>query len=202
MNAELINRREAIARLSLLLGGALIGGNAYLRGAPIEGKTIGGDFTAAELALMDEVAETIIPATDTPGAKAVGVGAFMALMVRDCYTDANHAVFKAGLGKLEEATKAKFGTSFMSAAVAQRTELLNELDREQRRHHASKAKDEPPHYFRMLKQLTVLGFFTSETGATKVLRYAEVPGGYDGNAPYKKGDRAWYSPPGNRSPLT
>ncbi len=198
MSAELLNRREALARLSLLLGGALIGGNAYLRGAPLEGKTTSPEFSADELALMDEIGETIIPATDTPGAKSVGIGAFMAMMVRDCYTDENHAIFKAGLGKIDSAARAKFGKSFLSASSAERTELLNGLDQEQRRHHAHKTEKEPEHYFRMLKQLTVIGYFTSETGATKTLRYAEVPGGYDGNAPYKKGDRAWFTPPGTR----
>ncbi|HET7537744.1 MAG TPA: gluconate 2-dehydrogenase subunit 3 family protein [Candidatus Didemnitutus sp.] len=199
MNADLMNRREAIARLSLLLGGALIGGNAYLSGAPVEGKTLAGDFSAADLALMDEVGETIIPTTNTPGAKSVGIGAFMAMMVRDCYTDDNHAVFKAGLGQIEAAAKKKFGTSFMQCSPAQRTELLSELDREQQRHHAHKPIGEPEHYFRMLKQLTVVGFFTSEVGANKVLRYVEVPGGYDGAVPYKKGDRAWFTPPGMRT---
>jgi hypothetical protein len=54
----------------------------------------------------------------------------------------------------------------------------------------------------MMKQLTVLGYFTSEVGANQAMRYAEVPGRYDGNAPYQKGDRGWFTPPGNRSPLT
>ncbi|MCX6949827.1 MAG: gluconate 2-dehydrogenase subunit 3 family protein, partial [Opitutae bacterium] len=54
----------------------------------------------------------------------------------------------------------------------------------------------PPHYFKLYKQLTLLGYFTSEIGATQALRYLEVPGAYRGNDPYRKGDRAWYTPTG------
>ena len=54
-----------------------------------------------------------------------------------------------------------------------------------------KAPELPNHYFRMIKELTLLGYFTSEIGATKALRYVAVPGRYDGSVPYKKGDRAW-----------
>ena len=55
----------------------------------------------------------------------------------------------------------------------------------------NKKKDDPVHYFLMLKQLTILGYFTSETGASQALNYIAVPGKYDGSYPYKKGDKAW-----------
>jgi Gluconate 2-dehydrogenase subunit 3 len=190
-----ITRRDAIARLALVMGGALIGGQAWLRGETLAGKTAGNDFTADDIALLDEIGDTIIPATDTPGAKAVGIGVFMIGMVKDCYDDAQHAAFKAGLAAVDAASRTKFGRDFRSASAEQRTALLNALDAEQRRHQAAKKDGETAHYFRMMKQLTLLGFFTSEIGATQVLRFAEVPGRYDGNAPYKKGDRAWFSGP-------
>ena len=197
MNAPtLLSRREAIARLGLALGGALIGGDAYLRGAPLAGKSLGNDFSAGDIALLDEIGETIIPATDTPGAKASKIGAFMAMMVTDCYDDAQHAAFKAGLPAINAASQAKFGRDFLAASPAQRTELLNALDAEQRQHPGTKAKNTPAHYFRMMKQMTVLGYFTSEIGATQALRFVEVPGRFDGAAPYQKGDRNWFSPPG------
>ncbi len=194
MNPTIINRREALSRLAVLLGGVLIGADAYLRGPPVEGKTTNPDFSTAELVLMDEIGDTIIPTTHTPGAKAIGIGAFMAKMVNDCYDDVHHAVFKSGLVQIDTAAKAKYGSTFIACTPAQRTDLLNELDQEQRLHHARKAKEDPEHYFRMLKQLTVIGYFTSEIGATKALRYVETPGSFDGSAPYKKGDRAWFTP--------
>ena len=190
----LLSRREAIARLGLVLGGTLIGGDVWLRGETITGKTSVTEFTAADLALLDEIGETIIPATDTPGAKAAKIGAFMVMMVNDCYDDAHHAAFKAGLPAVNAASRAKFGHDFIAATPAERTALLNELDAEQKKHQATKAKDAPAHYFRMMRQLTLVGYFTSEVGATQALHYNEVPGRFDGNAPYQKGDRAAYSP--------
>jgi hypothetical protein len=188
---SLLTRREVLARLGILLGGALIGGDTWLRGATVAGKAPGNDFTAADLALLDEIAETIIPATDTPGAKAAKVGAFMAMMVTDCYDDAHHAAFRTGLDGLR-------AEGFLAASPAERTARLTALDAEQRQHQASKRADEPAHYFRMMKQLTILGYFTSEIGASQVLVYEEVPGRFDGNAPYKKGDRySWTAPSRN-----
>ena len=178
-----LTRREVLARLGVLLGGALIGGDTWLRGAALAGKAHGRDFTADDLALLDEIAETIIPATHTPGAKAAGVGAFMAMMVADCYDDAHHAAFRAGLEHLR-------AEGFLAAAPAERTARLNRLDAEQRRH-----QGEPAHYFKMMKQLTVLGYFTSEIGASQVLVYEEAPGRFDGNMPYQKGDRYFFTPP-------
>jgi hypothetical protein len=183
-----LSRREMLARLGVLLGGALVGGNAWLRGEPLVGKALSNDFTVADLSLLDEIGETILPTTNTPGAKAAGVGAFMVMMVTDCYDDAHHAAFKVGLAKLGS-------EGFLTAAPAERTTRLNALDAEQKKHHATKTASEPAHYFRMMKQLTILGYFTSEIGATQALQFEEVPGRFDGNAPYQPGDRYLFTPP-------
>ena len=193
---NLLNRREAIARLALFMGGAaVIGSQSFLSGAPLAGKTTANDFTAADIALLDEIGDTIIPTTNTPGAKAAGIGAFMVWMVNECYDDAQHAAFKSGLAAVNAASTAKHGHDFLAASAAERTALLNELDAEQKRYNGTKAKDAPAHYFRMMKQLTLLGYFTSEIGATQALRFTEVPGRFDGDVPYQKGDRAWFQGP-------
>jgi len=191
----LLSRREALARLALAMGGAVVGANAFLRGATVEGKTVAAKFNAADILLLDEIGDTIVPATDTPGAKAVGIGGFMAMMVTDCYDDMHHAAFMAGLVKVNVASRERFGREFTRATPQERTTLLNELDAEQQRYTAAKAPGDPAHYFRMMKQLTLLGYFTSEIGASRALRFVEVPGGYDGNAAYRKGDRAWFVQP-------
>jgi hypothetical protein len=186
---SLLNRREALARMALLLGGTLVGAQVFLRGETLAGKTAPPGFSAADLALMDEIGDTIIPATHTPGAKAAGIGAFMALMVNDCYEDAHHAIFSDGLVQLEAACRQQSGKSFMAASPAERTSLLNSLDA------AARGQKAPVHYFRLMKELTLLGYFTSEIGCTQALRHIETPGRFDGNVPYKKGDRAWFIPP-------
>jgi hypothetical protein len=64
--------------------------------------------------------------------------------------------------------------------------MLNELDA------LAKSYNDGVHYFSMLKQQVLFCFFTSQTGATKVLRHVSIPGRYDGDFPYKKGDKAWF----------
>jgi len=65
------------------------------------------------------------------------------------------------------------------------------LDKEQKEYTKTIKKDAPNHYFRMIKELTLLGYFTSEVGCTQALRYLPVPGKYDGDYAYKPGDKAW-----------
>jgi hypothetical protein len=130
-----MNRRDALSRVALLLGSTVIGAEFFLSGCTSADKKIGQsvDFTADDIAYLDEVAETIIPATDTPGAKAAKVGTFMTVMVKDCYDEKNQKVFLDGMNKLNEASKKKFsGNGFMKITPEQRKELLTELDKEQK----------------------------------------------------------------------
>jgi hypothetical protein len=192
-----MDRRQALSRVGLLLGGTVVGASYFLEGCKPEGKKLSSvnDFSAEDIAYLDEVADTILPTTSSsPGAKAAKVGAFMTVMVRDCYTEKQQKTFMEGMSKLNDASKKKFDKVYMEITPEQRTELLNELDKEQKAFTAKQTKDETekdPHYFRMMKELTLLGYFTSEIGATKALRYVESPGKYDGNYDYKKGDKAW-----------
>jgi len=191
-----MNRRDALSRVALILGGTVAGGAVFL-----EGCQSGADKTAAAatadvfdasgISFLDEVAETIIPATSTPGAKDAKVGEFMKTMVTDCYEEKDQKAFKEGISKIDEASKKKFNKGFMAIDPKQRKELLTEIDKEAKAYGASKKPDDPNHYFRLMKELTLLGYFTSEPGATKALRYVAVPGRYDGCIPYKKGDKAW-----------
>ncbi|MDJ0364203.1 gluconate 2-dehydrogenase subunit 3 family protein [Hymenobacter sp. H14-R3] len=198
-----MNRRNALARVAVLMGGTVIGADYFLTSCSSPGKeeaktdtsgTAGGAkvaFTPTQIGLLDEVGETILPATSTPGAKAAKVGNFMEVMVRDCYKPADQQVFLTGLTRLDQDCQKMQGKAFLACDPAQRTAFLTALDKEQKQFTQNQRKDDPSHYFRMMKELTLLGFFTSEAGATKALRYLPVPGKYDGNVPYKKGDRAW-----------
>jgi hypothetical protein len=237
---DLITRRQAILRVSALLGGvALIGGGGLLtacrddraRSAAAGGV---GEFTAEDIAFLDEVADTILPETSTPGAKAAKTGAFMALMVTDSYEARDQKVFREGMRTLDEASRKANGASFVSATPQQRLALLESLDREaksyaeardrarrggaadektekaqadahladQRQENAPGTEagaggaaaitaDAPNHYFRMMKELALLGYFTSEIGYTQAMRYAESPGRFDPCVPYRQGEKAW-----------
>src|ERR1700678_2976595 len=129
---QLINRREAIRRVSALLGGvAFVGGNSLLAAVEKTDTALErglGNFSAQDVAYLDEIAETILPATKTPGAKAANTGVFMALMVTDCYSPAEQRAFHDGLRKLDEVAKKANGISFIEATPAQRLGVLKELD--------------------------------------------------------------------------
>ncbi len=185
-----MNRREAISSVALLLGGTILGAEAFLSGCKTK-TDAGVSFTPSDISFLDEVAETILPATSTPGAKAAKVGEFMTVWVKDCYEEKDQKVFMEGMKKLDEASQKKNGKSFMDSTPQQRHDLLVELDKEQKEYQKTKKEDQPNHYFRMMKEMTLTGFFTSEVGATKALRYVAVPGKYEGCIDYKKGDKAW-----------
>ncbi|HEX2852127.1 MAG TPA: gluconate 2-dehydrogenase subunit 3 family protein [Opitutaceae bacterium] len=201
-----MTRREAVIRLATLMGATVVGprllaasfGHDHAAANSGAGAT---EFSASDIALLDEIGDTIIPETDIPGAKATGIGAFIAMMVRECYVPQNQATFKDGLKKIADTFTARFGGTFLQGSAADRTTLLNELDREQRLYTAKKKDpimhgpevEEPFHYFRLMKELTLLGYFSSEIGCTQALRFSEVPGKFDGAAPYQKGDHAWFS---------
>ena len=190
-----MDRRELLKMVALLTGGVVIGGEVFLSGCKNPDTTATtkttGAFTDDDIAFLDEVAETILPKTNTPGAKDAAVGAFMTVMVNDCYTEADQKIFHAGMEKLNEASNKLNNAGFIKSTAEQRHALLVNLDKEAKDYQKSKKQEDPNHYFSMMKQLTLMGFFTSKPGATQALRYVAVPGKYEGCIPYKKGDKAW-----------
>src|SRR3954466_6155697 len=236
-----IDRREMIRRVGFLLGGVtFVGGTSLLTACEKEHRVVQagdqvGQFSKSDMDFLAEVADTILPPTKTPGAKAAGVGPFIAVMVTDCYDAKEQKIFRDGMKQLDDASKkANSSASFVSATPEQRLSLLVALDKEaksytdaveaarnrkpgdtttstaekkaqaqlpdQRKEGGLGADvgtpppttaDSPPHYFRMIKELAMLGYFTSEIGCKQAQRYAETPGRYDPCVPYKKGDKAW-----------
>jgi hypothetical protein len=208
-----MERRELLKMIAVLTGGAVMGGSIFLEGCKTkDGATLA--FTPAQLALLDEIGETIIPTTDTPGAKAAGIGKFMQTIVTDCYTAEQQQVFLKGLDGFEDACKKQHGKSFMECTAEQRKAFLISLEKEakpfdkkveeeeKKEKEAAKAKgwqaeldyqDKARHYYTMMKQLTLWGYFTSEVGMTKAMTYMPVPSKYDGAYPYKVGDKVFCS---------
>jgi hypothetical protein len=187
-----MNRRDAISRVALLVGGTVIGAEFFLSGCKNEEKYGSSvDFNEKDIAYLDEIAETIIPKTNTPGAKDAKVGAFMAVMVKDCYTEDQQKTFLDGMGTINEASNKKFKNGFMAITPEERKLLLIGVDQEAKDWQKSKKHEDPNHYFHLMKQLTLLGYFTSEPGATQALNYVAIPGRYDACIPYNKGDKAY-----------
>jgi drug/metabolite transporter superfamily protein YnfA len=222
-----ITRREAIQRVTVLLGGiTLVGGSGLITACADERTArsytaVGELFSADDVAFLDEVADTILPETDTPGAKAAAVGPFMALMVHDVYSLDDQQIFLDGMRHLNAECERMHGVAFMEASPQQRLQLLEQLDRDQKTHMDAREEarrrsrediiadepedvrsgdpaqdpeitaDAPAHYFRMMKELALLGYFTSEIGYTQAMRYEETPGRFDPCIPYTQGEKAW-----------
>ena len=195
-----MKRRELLKMIAAATGTAFIGSNvlAYTVIPMKDSKDSG--FSKDEVAFFNEVGESIIPRTDTPGAKDANVGSIMAVLLADCYSSAQRKTFKDGIESLKLKAKVSYAKEFLLLTSEQRLALLSSLDEEAIAQNRKTALDKTqnndieasqPHYFSMVKQLVLFSFFTSEVGATKVLRYVATPGSYNGELPYKKGDKAW-----------
>jgi hypothetical protein len=182
-----MERKEAIQYITLLLGGTMVGVNSLLSGCKLEDKKM---FSAEDITYLDEIADTILPETATPGAKAAKVGSFMVVMVNDCYEPKDQAIFKKGMDTINDLSSSKYGSEFIKLAPDQRHELLLQIDTEQKEYAKNKKEEDPAHYFRMIKELTLLGYFTSQPGVTKAKRYMPVPGKYIGCVDYHEGEKA------------
>ena len=199
-----MNRREAIQRVAMLIGGSVIGANLFLEGCTRPAtKDVAKLFEKDTINFLGDLAEAILPETSTPGAKEAGVGEFIPVMIRDCYDQHDQKAFLEGLSEVDERAKLEFGKKFQELSKDEQLQFVNMLDKEakqfqnERGQKQSELPDDaaplPNHFFHMLKQITLTGFFTSEVGMTRALRYVKIPGRYDGNYPYKKGDKAFAS---------
>ena len=155
---------------------------------PVAGSSTAADFvlTDNQKLIIAEVAEVIIPKTSTPGAKDAGVPTFIVMMLRDCYKTPEHVSFLDGVQHLEK-------KDFLSLTASQKTEILKQVesdsveqmkayqvqqtkmgDNEDREQMATQAKGLP--YWRLMKELTMLGYFTSEEGIKSSFDYVPIPG--------------------------
>lgn len=165
--------------MSLLLGCALSTQlTAGLMGQVLnEGASV--TVTDAQTALLAELADVIIPDTDTPGAKAAGAHEFIIRVIRNCHPIEEQETFYAGLAKIDETSEAAHGKVFV------------DLDEDQKIAIVADAVKTNGAFFRQLKSYTAVGYFTSEFGATQALEYLPVPGKFEGDIPYQTGQKAW-----------
>lgn len=140
-------------------------------------------LTDADRVLLNEVGETILPATPgSGGAKAANIAAFMEDMVAQFYDEREQAAFTDGLAQIQAASRGMFsGRGFLELTTAERHDHLMVLE---------ETKPQPE-YYRMIKQLSVLGYFSSEVGATQAMAHVAVPGRFDGVVTILPGTKAW-----------
>jgi hypothetical protein len=174
---------------------------------------IGFNLSKDYQTLLAELTEIIIPKTETPGAKEAGVGEFIELMLKDCYSEVQQKHFVAGLDDVETEAK-KLGNGFMELTNDKKIEVVKimqekakaEADANEEKKakqidsesglvkEDQKKKDQveiPVPFFRILKELTLFGYFTSEPGATQALDFVPIPGRYDGCIKLEPGQKAY-----------
>jgi hypothetical protein len=137
-----------------------------------------GPFDAHQSATVDQIAELIIPATDTPGAREAGVLGFIAVMVGEWDTEEDRASFLSGLAEVDVRARSSWGRDFVDGTEAQQIGLLTEMDDEVQALRARKASTDK-NFFQKMKSLTIYGYYTSEAGMTKELRSQIIPGRFD-----------------------
>lgn len=162
-----MNRRQALQNVATLMGVSLFTGLAIDSFAKNTNYSFQATlFTSDEQKLIAEIAEIIIPTTVTPGAKAAGVPAFIEMMLQDCYQKPQQDTFKKGLEGL--------GTSFLSLNAEEQKGLLSQLEEQALKNHTR-----VPTFWQLIKELTLLGYFTSEIGMTQAMEYVPVPSKFE-----------------------
>lgn len=191
-----MNRRDAVKSVAILMGGALTAStmSVMMEGCnPSLKQGKGPDFTEDEKKMIDRMTDVIIPRTDTPGAVDAGVPAFIVMMMQECYPEDDQKQFHSSLAAFDQICKDKYKKSFLKLSPHEQEVAVADLDKTVLGNNSGDQKNKDISFYRKLKELTLLGFFTSEPGATKTLRYVQIPGRYDGCVPYKKGDKLWAS---------
>lgn len=208
-----MNRRDALMRVAAFMGTTIsLPALANTLEASVARRAATGKpvlFTADQDTMVAELADIIIPTTSTPGAKAAKVNEIIDVVLKDCYKEADQKQFLDGLARTNQIAKGSFNKSFLECDNTQRVEVVQMLEQEAKKQRAEmaakpqnasgqqdvqmpaeKRKSTTP-FFVMLKDLTLMGYFTSEIGCTQALEYVAVPGHYDGCITLKPGQKAW-----------
>ncbi|HEX5006684.1 MAG TPA: gluconate 2-dehydrogenase subunit 3 family protein [Hyphomonadaceae bacterium] len=185
----MMDRRELLYRASMILGGALSAGAVSGILAGCTATTTSAEnketfLTADEMRTVTAMADQIIPKTDTPGAVDVGVPAFIDKMLAGFYQERERTAFRAGLQAAATDGAELRGKPFADLTSEDQVMLMQQYDQQQYDYVRNNAgQDAPPHFFRLMKELTIVGFCTSEAGATKLMNYNQTPGPYRGDLP-------------------
>ncbi len=185
-----MERREAIKRTAALMGGVIFAPTIL---GVLNGCTPSSErwnpvlFNRNQASLTTALADTIIPKTDSPGAAEVGVPGFIEKMVNEVYTEEQRNGFLTGLNLFDEECRNSKGKLFSALTADEQYEYASQKNSEA----IENERAEGPQFFLIFKELTMVGFFTSEVGATQVLRYEAVPGIYEGCIPFENVGRTW-----------
>jgi gluconate 2-dehydrogenase gamma chain len=183
INKLKMNRREALERTALIMGTALTPGlgTVILNGCrpEVELNWNPSFLSVQEAKITGQIADRIIPQTETPGALDVGVDQFIDKMLNEVYSTDDGISFKSGIENINNISKEEFGKEFVKISPDQKDALLK------------KSESSGDRFFKIAKELTLIGYFTSEEGMRLNFEYRPVPGEYKECVPYSPGDKTW-----------
>lgn len=215
-----MQRREALRNVALLVGGGIVLSGTTMSvlfdSCSSPKKKKGQLVTEDQQKMITEIADIIIPTTSCPGAKAAGVGPFITLMMTDCYPEDVQKDFTSGLEAFEKDAKKLLNKDFLKAtreeqekavaALREKTIATKKEDSKDGKNKveikiptagnfvktaAATSKARKSYFFELVHDLTLMGYFSSEIGATQARAYVAVPGRYDGCVDLKPGQKAW-----------
>ena len=199
MMKETKDRRQALKQISLLVGGTVASPTLLSVLQSCEQAPPPLDWQAqfldeSQARLVNRLAEMIIPATDTPGALEAGVPYFIDTMLDQCLEPKAQSLFVEGLNRVQASAQNLHQKSFLELPAEDQIPLLGAIAKEDYAQEPEIQDYRNPRansFFKQLKQLTLLGYFNSQLGATKALEYLQIPGGYEGCTDLEEGQKAW-----------
>lgn len=183
-----LDRRSLLAGIVAMVGGVAIAPMARAMQAGMDpGYTVEKPYMSDDQrTLTAAVSERIIPTTDTPGAIAAGVPAFIEMMLSEWYWEDERKMVMGGLTAMDTLAKATYGKPFSGATTVQQDAILTlAMDKQ--------LAGAPADSFEHLRQLVIFGYYSSEIGCTIERVYLPVPGRYDGAYPYSEVNRVFSS---------
>ena len=188
-NPLLLTRRAAIRNAVLLLGGAIPAAQLGLLESALAATSVESKprfLDPDQFAMLERVADLIIPETDTPGAVSAGVHRFIDILLAEWASPETQEQFIAQLASIDERATELGMSGFLDGGADRQVEVVKLLDEE------AFADDAPATFFRRLKKLVLFAYFSSEPGATQALRFDPFPGDYQPCLPLGNDDRAWF----------
>ncbi|WP_276496646.1 gluconate 2-dehydrogenase subunit 3 family protein [Pontibacter litorisediminis] len=171
-----MDRRSVVKGLLIFAGGAAVLPSCVLEEGKASIPLRHLDVSAGQEELLAEVVETILPATDTPGAKDMGLHLFTLKMLDDCYGAEEQQAFMAGMDAFAELTKAQAGKRFTKCSPEQRRAVIATIN-------GGEAPEEVLTFYRILKNETIKGYLNSQLVMTTLRVYELVPGRYEAYYP-------------------
>ena len=194
VNPTNLERRDLLKGLAVILGAAISPACQRAAEVPAAQRMAGvARWSLEQRAIAHRCADLIMPATDTPSALAVGVGEFMDYVASVWLQQSELEELLAGLNGLQEEAQRQYTKNFVDLSEMEQVQLLTQMETASSVLNASSQEELRSKVFARLKELTVVGYYSSEVGARQERVYVPVPGRYDGYFKLNKVGRQWSS---------